>query len=71
MRISCTRCGATLGEYSSETIVVRHRQRLIIMTVEGVQALQCWRCAAVFDGDRVRAMIRHNEVRHAQTESRN
>jgi uncharacterized C2H2 Zn-finger protein len=70
MRISCPRCGATLGEYSSETIVVRHRQRLIIMTVEGVQALQCWRCGAVFDGDRVRAMVGHREVRHAPAEPR-
>lgn len=68
MRISCPRCEATLGEYWAGTIVVRHRQRLIIMTVEGVQALQCWRCGAVFDNERIHAMVGHKEVGHAPTE---
>jgi len=70
MRISCTRCGATLCEYSSHTIVVRHRKRLIVTTVDCVQALQCWRCGAVFDGERVRQLIANIEVANGEAKTK-
>jgi hypothetical protein len=66
VKVSCTRCGATLCEYSLGTIVVRHQKRLFITTIEGVQALQCGRCGAVFDGDRVREMIANNRGANGQ-----
>lgn len=63
-RLQCPDCAATLAEYARGSIVVKHRQRLIVMTVEGVAAIQCWRCGAVLDGGRVRDMLRHMEAQH-------
>jgi len=65
MRVPCPRCGATLGEYALGNMVIRHRQRLIVVAVNGVQALQCWRCGAILDGDRVRAVAERIGGEHA------
>lgn len=73
MRIACQKCGATLGEVFGELLVIRHRQRLVIVMLEGVRAVSCWRCHEVHDDERIRVMVgqdsvgQHEEAAHRST----
>jgi ribosomal protein S27E len=58
MRLACPLCSATLCEYAGGNLIVRHRGRLIAATTNGIQALQCWRCGTILDGERIRELIR-------------
>jgi ribosomal protein S27E len=58
MRLACPLCSATLCEYAGGNLIVRHRGRLIAATTNGIQVLQCWRCGAVLDGERIRELVR-------------
>ncbi|GBD17588.1 hypothetical protein HRbin27_00070 [bacterium HR27] len=55
--IACPSCGATIGERVQDAVLIRHRQRLILVSLAGLRALSCWRCGAVHDGQRVREMV--------------
>jgi C4-type Zn-finger protein len=72
MRVACPLCSATLCEYVTGNLVIRHRGRLIVTAKDGIQILQCWRCGVCFDGERVRELTRNNrsENGEARTEER-
>ncbi len=55
--IACPSCGATIGERVQDAVLIRHRQRLILVSLAGLRALSCWRCGAVHEGQRVREMV--------------
>jgi ribosomal protein S27E len=57
MRLRCPACNATLCEYATGNVVIRHRGRLIVVARTALAALQCWRCGAVLSGERVRELV--------------
>ncbi len=64
MRLRCPECHATLCEYATGNVVIRHRGRLIVVACTALRALQCWQCGAVLDGERVRALVTTQGVEH-------
>ncbi len=57
MRLRCPTCHATLCEYATGNVVIRHRGRLVVVACTALQALQCWQCGAILDGERVGELV--------------
>ncbi|MDW8006445.1 MAG: hypothetical protein RMJ05_06970 [Thermomicrobium sp.] len=68
--IACPSCGATIGERVQDAVLIRHRQRLILVSLAGLRALSCWRCGAVHEGQRVRELVDAMAVDGRQIDAR-